>query len=87
MTEDLLSSDMHLLTTRMMRMQFVSLDQYKIAGRQAYTVKNPAECNDFKHLIGASVEIDGKRETVVAVERFAHLPPYLKDELIGLLVE
>jgi len=66
---------------------FVSDDEFEVAGLgKAFAVKNPHECSNFRHLLGQIVEIDGKQHTVRDVERFAHAPPWRKDEPIALFV-
>jgi hypothetical protein len=72
------------------KFKFESLSGYNVApghgGGLVFSVNNPFECQDFEHLIGASARIDGKDYTIVGVERFAHAPPWIEGEVIGLLV-
>jgi hypothetical protein len=71
--------------------EFSADDKFWVHSRQkwAYPVINPEACFDelFSHLIGRKVKLNGQEVKVVAVDRFAHLPPFLKGESISLLVE
>jgi ABC-type antimicrobial peptide transport system ATPase subunit len=68
--------------------EFVSREAFEVTGRGvAYPVANPVECNDFSHLIGQVVLINGEARTVVGVERFTHAPPWREGEGISLLVQ
>ena len=61
---------------------------FKVHGRgNAYTVQNPKECNDFDYLMNQKILMNGRKRTVIGVDRFAHCPPWRKDELISLLLE
>ena len=66
---------------------FKSLSNYKIDGNQCFAVENPTACENFNHLVGADVEIDGMVYNVEAIERFAHTPPFSAGEHIGLQVK
>ena len=66
---------------------FKSIGQYRInKGKKVFIVSNPIQCTDFKWILYKDVMIDGEKYDVCAVERFAHFPPWYKDEPIGLLV-
>lgn len=65
---------------------FKSLSHYMVKDKKCFAVENPRTCRDFDHLIGKFVEIDGTRFQVFAVDRFAHAPPYMEKETIGLVV-
>ncbi len=70
----------------MSKLEFKSIDSYTVTGRGVvYAVKNPAQCNDFAHIKGHDVLIDGKDFHVSGVEFFAHTPPWREGEPIGLL--
>ena len=67
--------------------RFVSLTSYARGLLTVYIVENPHECDNWTHLGGADVEIDGRGYWVKAVEYFAHAAPWLAGEPIGLLVK
>jgi hypothetical protein len=68
--------------------EFTSNDAFEVPGRGiAYPVANPVLCNDFSHLIGQEVRINGETRKVICVERFMHMPPWWAGEEISLLVE
>lgn len=68
--------------------EFTSSEAFEVSGRGiAYPVANPVLCNDFSHLIGQVVRINGELRKVIAVERFMHMPPWRVGEEISLLVE
>jgi len=67
--------------------EFKSMSKYQIKGKDCYGVKNPIECNDFDHLVGVTVVIDGELKKVIGVESFCTAPPCRKDEKIGLMVK
>lgn len=68
--------------------EFTSSEAFEVPGRGiAYPVANPVLCNDFGHLIGQTVLIDGQPRKVIAIERFMHMPPWRAGEEISLLVE
>ena len=68
-------------------MELKSTGKFRIPGRgYVYTILNPIECNDFAHIIGQFVLIDGMKFKVLGVERFAHMPPWHVGESLGLLV-
>jgi hypothetical protein len=55
-------------------------------GRSAITTLDRTT-QDFAHLVGQEVIIDGTLYVCRAVERFLHSPPWQAGESIGLLVE
>ena len=65
---------------------FKSLSNYFFQGKECFSVENPSTCENFDHLVGENVEIDGIPYKVHAVERFAHMPPWRVGEIIGLQV-
>lgn len=66
---------------------FAALTHYDLRGKgTVYVVCNPHDCQDFSHLLGQRVEVDGAAFTVAAVESFAHGAPWAKGEPIGLLM-
>jgi hypothetical protein len=66
---------------------FKSLYSFTVNGRPCFAVENPEQCDDFAHLIGHEIEIDGRRCKVLGVERYAHTPPFRKGEHISLLTD
>ena len=66
--------------------KFTARDEFKIGDKTCFSVLNQSECNDFKHLIGKTVLVDGIERKVIGVETFAHAAPYRKDEPISLMV-
>ena len=66
---------------------FKSLVKFENERELVFTVANPSQCNDFRHLIGQEVEINGKLYKVNGVHRHLHAPPWREGESIGLLVE
>lgn len=69
--------------------EFISKDIYEIKGRKHFSVFCDQEYSSdkFKGLLGEKVLIDNKIYKVCGVERFCHMPPFVKGEAIGLLVE
>lgn len=65
--------------------KFKADSAWPINGCLAFTTKNPKECDDFDWLIGQEIEVDGKKVVVRDVERFMHMPPFKKGEIIGIL--
>lgn len=63
-----------------------SLSSYQVQGKPCFALENPSACENFDHLIGEVVEIDGVRYKIDAVERYAHTPPFRAGERIGLQV-
>lgn len=63
---------------------------YRVKGRGWLTqVPLDRDVHDekFEHLVGKRVLIDGELFECAGVERFAHMPPFLAGEMIGLLVK
>jgi hypothetical protein len=44
------------------------------------------DTEDFAHLVGKRIIINGRLETCFSVERFNHLPPWKAGERISLLI-
>jgi len=66
---------------------FTSLGKWEMVGRgEVYTVRCPFKCYGFEWLLNKPAIIDGKELKVIGIEKFAHMPPFAKGELIGLLV-
>lgn len=66
---------------------FVSLSEWELSGHgPVFTVANPRQCQDFSHLIGSLVTVDGDEYHVIDVLRDTHATPWREEELIGLLV-
>jgi len=78
---------MRLATEDGMMPRFENAQWYEAAGQRMAGVKLDLETDDFAHLIGHTVEIDGERYRVKAVERFLHMPPWRAGEGVGLAVE
>lgn len=67
--------------------EFVSLDSFDLKERgKIFVTTLDRDTDDFSHLIGQVVKLDGKEVTVIAVERYAHSPPWHAGENIALLV-
>jgi hypothetical protein len=69
------------------RPSFTALDRFrsKKAGLLV-TVELDRDTDDFGHLVGKKILIDGKMETCFSVERLPHAPPCKKGESISLLI-
>jgi hypothetical protein len=69
------------------RPSFTALDRFrsKKAGLLV-TVELDRDTDDFGHLVGKKIVVDGKMETCFSVERLPHAPPCKKGETIGLLI-
>jgi hypothetical protein len=67
-------------------MKLTSQEIYMVGGKKYVVVENPKECENFDHIIGHNIEIDGIIEKVIGVERFCHCPPWSAGEKIGLLI-
>lgn len=68
-------------------LEFKPFNKIKSGGSLSFGVLNPVECNDFAHLIGERVLVDGSMYMVKGVESFCHTAPWRKDEKIGIVVE
>lgn len=68
-------------------LSFKSLSSYPIKGYRAFAVNNPYRCFDFDHIKHHIVLIDGTEYFILAIECFAHDPPWREDEPIGLLTD
>ena len=66
---------------------FRSTDVHPGPNGTTYVTTLDRDTDDFAHLIGAEVIINGALVTVVGVERFAHSPPWRRGEDIGLMVK
>jgi hypothetical protein len=72
---------------RFARPSFTTLDRLRIRnGGLLVTVELDQATEDFAHLIGKRIVIDGKIEICFSVERVPHEPPYKKGDRIGLLI-
>lgn len=67
---------------------FEKFEYFKVIGRgDVYSVDNPADCNNFRHLIDKVVEVDNKFCYVTMVEFQRGLGGFVrKGEKIGLIV-
>src|SRR4029079_9336869 len=72
---------------RLARPSFTALDRFrsKKAGLLV-TVELDRDTDDFGHLVGKKIVVDGKMETCFSVERLPHAPPCKKGESICLLI-
>jgi len=50
------------------------------------TVELDRDTDDFSHLVGQKIVIDGALETCFSVERFSHMPPWKQGERVSLLI-
>ena len=68
-------------------LEFKSFDTYKVKERGliVYIVENPMPCSNWSHLVGQTVEIDGKVHLVYGVESYA-IYRHALGEKIGLAV-
>lgn len=75
------------LRLREARPSFVALDRFrsKKAGLLV-TVELDRDTEDFGHLIGKRIVVDGKMEMCFSVERLPHAPPCKKGESVSLLI-
>jgi hypothetical protein len=73
--------------TRSARPSFTALDRFrsKKAGLLV-TVELDRDTEDFSHLVGKKILIDGKMEMCFSVERLPHAPPCKKGESVSLLI-
>jgi hypothetical protein len=72
---------------RLERPSFTALDRFrsKKAGLLV-TVELDRDTDDFGHLVGKKILIDGKMEMCFSIERLPHAPPCKKGESISLLI-
>jgi len=68
-------------------LEFISEENFKVCRGTAYVTTNPSECQNFKHLIGIEVSINGIKHIVIGIESFMHSPPWRSGEKIALLVK
>jgi hypothetical protein len=75
------------LSLREARPSFIALDRFrsKKAGLLV-TVELDRDTDDFGHLIGKRIVVDGKMEMCFSVERLPHAPPCKKGESVSLLI-
>lgn len=69
----------------MIKLQSLGLP-FVVRGMMAFAVRNPSACDDFSHLIGHDVKLNGELARVHGVERQAHAPPWKAGEIIGVVV-
>ena len=72
---------------RLTRPTFAALDRFrsKKAGLLV-TVELDRDTDDFGHLVGKKIIVDGKMETCFSVARLPHAPPCKKGEWVSLLI-
>ena len=69
------------------RPSFTSLDRINVRGvGLLVSVALDQDTDDFSHLVGKKIVIDGRLETCFSVDRFNHLPPWKAGERIGLCI-
>ena len=69
------------------RPAFTSLDRINVRGvGLLVSVALDQDTDDFSHLVGKKIVIDGRLETCFSVDRFNHLPPWKAGERIGLCI-
>lgn len=75
------------LGSRTARPSFTALDRFrsKKAGLLV-TVELDRDTDDFAHLVGKRIVVDGKMEMCFSVERLPHAPPCKKGESVSLLI-
>jgi hypothetical protein len=75
------------LGARIARPTFTAIDRFrsKKAGLLV-TVELDRDTDDFGHLVGKRIVVDGKMEMCFSVERLPHAPPCKKGESVSLLI-
>lgn len=69
------------------RPNFIVLDRTNLKGvGLLVSVELDQDTDDFGHLVGKKIIVNGRLETCFSVERFNHLPPWKAGERIGLLI-
>jgi hypothetical protein len=69
------------------RPAFTSLERTNVRGvGLLVSVPLDQDTDDFSHLVGKKIVIDGRLETCFSVDRFNHLPPWRAGERIGLCI-
>jgi hypothetical protein len=69
------------------RPTFKALDRTSVRGvGLLVSVELDQDTDDFAHLVGKKIVINGRLETCFSVERFNHSPPWKAGERIGLLI-
>jgi hypothetical protein len=72
---------------RLARPTFTALDRFRSKKTGLLvTVELDRDTDDFSHLVGKKIVVDGKMETCFSVERLPHAPPCRKGESVGLLI-
>jgi hypothetical protein len=70
------------------RPTFVTIDRFRAKKLGVLvTVELDRDTDDFAHLIGKKIVIDGKMEVCFSVERLPHAPPVKKGERVSLLIK
>ncbi|WP_119271477.1 hypothetical protein [Taklimakanibacter deserti] len=70
------------------RPRFVTIDRFRAKKLGVLvTVELDRDTEDFAHLIGKKIVIDGKMEVCFSVERLPHAPPVKKGERVSLLIK
>ncbi len=73
--------------TRMARPSFIALDRFRSKkSGLLVTVELDRDTDDFGHLVGKRIVVDGKIEMCFSVERLPHAPPCKKGESVSLLI-
>ncbi len=69
------------------RPTFAGLERMTVRGQGAIvSVELDRDTDDFAHLIGQRIVIDGRLETCFSVARVPHASPWKAGERIGLLI-
>jgi hypothetical protein len=75
------------VSARPERPTFTVLDRTALKGvGLLVSVELDQDSDDFAHLVGKKIVINGRLETCFSVERFNHLPPWRAGERIGPLI-
>lgn len=64
---------------------FQSIGTVDLPVGRVFLVRNDRDTENFGHLIGSPVIVDGQQFVCARVERYSHAPPWRKGEKIGLL--
>jgi hypothetical protein len=71
---------------RLGRPSFTALDRFRSKTGLLVTVELDRDTDDFSHLVGKKIIVDGKMVTCFSVERLPHAPPCKKGESVSLLI-
>ena len=72
---------------RITRPTFTTIDRLSLRGVGTIVfVTLDKDTNDFAHLVGKKIVIDGRMEICFSIERLDHSAPWKAGERIGLLI-